>query len=167
MARVSNISRILRRFRRDESGVALAELAITLPITLLLFGVIVEGCRMLWSYQTAISGVRDAARYLGRVAPADICTTSGSVAGYTATLTEIVNENIHGSALFPAGITVTSVTPALTCIAGAYRVPIVPVIEVTATVSFTFPFAPLLAFGGHDQAGFSATIADQQRVYGS
>ena len=39
---------------------------------------------MFWSYQMAIGGVRDAARYLARVAPADICNTAGATLdGYT------------------------------------------------------------------------------------
>src|SRR5687767_807230 len=63
----------LARLARNERGVALVEFAILLPILLLLFAVTIEGTRMMWSYQTAIAGVRDAARYLGRITPSNVC----------------------------------------------------------------------------------------------
>ena len=84
-----------------------------MPMLLLLFAVIIDGGRMMWSYQTAVAGVRDATRYLARVAPVDICTTGGSVAGYTATLTGIVQNSIYGNQLFPNGIAVNSVMPSI------------------------------------------------------
>ena len=50
------------RFRREESGVALVEFALFLPLFALSFFVIVEFSRIFFSYQGAIVGVRDAAR---------------------------------------------------------------------------------------------------------
>jgi Flp pilus assembly protein TadG len=54
----------LHRFRRDEQGVQLLELAIVLPIMLLLFGVVAEFGRFFYEYSTAAKGARLGARYL-------------------------------------------------------------------------------------------------------
>lgn len=161
-----SLLRTLRRLRRDERGAALAEFAVTLPLTVLLFSVVVEGGRMFWSYQSAVAGVRDATRYLSRVAPHDVCN-GGSLASYTAQLETIVRETIDGSAIFPAGVTVTSVTPSLSCVSGSYRIPTISVAEVSASVSITFPFAGLMAFAtGRTQGTITTAISDEQRIFG-
>ena len=54
----------LIRFRRDEQGVQLLELAIVLPIMLLLFAGIAEFGRYFYEYTTLAKGARLGARYL-------------------------------------------------------------------------------------------------------
>jgi hypothetical protein len=54
----------LSRFRRDEQGVQLLELAIVLPILLLLFAGLAEFGRYFYEYTTAAKGARLGARYL-------------------------------------------------------------------------------------------------------
>lgn len=54
----------LNRFRRDEQGVQLVELAIVLPIMLLLFASLGEFGRYFYEYSTAAKGARLGARYL-------------------------------------------------------------------------------------------------------
>jgi hypothetical protein len=54
----------LNRFRRDEQGVQLLELAIVLPILLLLFAGLAEFGRYFYEYTTAAKGARLGARYL-------------------------------------------------------------------------------------------------------
>ncbi|KIC15197.1 hypothetical protein RA20_18770 [Leisingera sp. ANG-Vp] len=157
----------LAAFRRQENGAVLVEFALMLPVMLLVFAVIIEGGRMMWSYQAAISGVRDAARYLARVAPQDICTSGGSVAGYTPQLTAIVRESIQGDTLFPSNLTVTSVAPSLTCQAGTYRVSPSPVVEVRAGLTMTFPFAGVFTLNGGSRPAINTVIADQSRVFGT
>ena len=163
----SQINRRLRRFRGNESGAALVELALVLPITCLLFAVIIESGRMLWSYQSAIAGVRDAARYVARVVPSDICDGTAAIASYTADVESIVRNSIDGHALFPSGITITAVTPTLSCINGTYRIATVPVVRVAATLNITFPFADMLAFGGHVQNAITTSVYDEHRAYGT
>jgi Flp pilus assembly protein TadG len=54
----------LNRFRRDDRGVQLVELAIVLPILLLLFGAVAEFGRYFYEYTTVAKGARLGARYL-------------------------------------------------------------------------------------------------------
>lgn len=54
----------LNRFRRDEQGVQLVELAIVLPILCLLFGAVAEFGRYFYEYTTVAKGARTGARYL-------------------------------------------------------------------------------------------------------
>ncbi len=164
----AHMDRILRRFRRDDSGVALVEFAILLPMLFLVFAVIIEGGRLMWSYQSAAAGVRDAARYLARVAPSNICSTGGSVAGFTSDVETIVRTRTGGASIFPSGITITAVTPGLTCdTTGAYRVSPTPVASVTASLTVTFPLASLFQLAGQSVSTVNATITDQSKVFGT
>lgn len=52
------------RFRRDERGVQLLELAIVLPILMLLFAAVAEFGRYFYEYTTVAKGARVGARYL-------------------------------------------------------------------------------------------------------
>lgn len=54
----------LGRFRRDEQGVQLLELAIVIPIMLLLFAAVAEFGRYFYEYTTLAKGARVGARYL-------------------------------------------------------------------------------------------------------
>jgi hypothetical protein len=112
--------------------------------------------------------VRDATRYLARVAPADLCSAGGSVAGYATELEAIVETTITGAALFPAGVSVTSVTPSFTCISSlGLRQASVPVATVSANVSITMPFSQVLrVVNAAPAAVLNTTVSDQARVYG-
>lgn len=157
----------LRRLARNERGVALVEFAIVLPLLLLLFAVTIEGARMMWSYQTAIAGVRDAARYLGRIVPTDVCAPGQSFPDRNALLTQIVRDSFGGTTVIPTGVTVNSVTSSLTCVTGTYRVSPAPVAVVTATVTITFPFARIIAYAGGNLGTITTTITDRSRIIGS
>ncbi|HEY0728995.1 MAG TPA: TadE family protein [Pyrinomonadaceae bacterium] len=54
----------LNRFRRDEQGVQLLELAIVLPIMMMMFASLAEFGRYFYEYSTAAKGARLGARYL-------------------------------------------------------------------------------------------------------
>ena len=54
----------IRRFARDERGLQLAELAIALPICLLLFGATAEFGRFFYEYSTLAKATRAGSRYL-------------------------------------------------------------------------------------------------------
>lgn len=155
-----------RRFREDERGVALVELALALPLILVLFAVTMDGARMLWSYQKAVAGVRDATRYVSRFAPRDICP-SGSLSDFSASLKRIVEENVQGNDMTPGGVTIVSVTPSLACPAGTFRNGPVGIATVTATVNITMPFSGVFAMVGGSVGTFDATITDRTRIFGS
>jgi Flp pilus assembly protein TadG len=159
------ISRSLCRFRKEERGAALVEFALVLPIMLVFFGVTIEGARMMWSYQAASAGVRDASRYLAMVAPIDVCTSQNAVAGYTAELETIVATAISGGSIYPGGITINSVTP--TCAQGTHTGLHFGLVQVSASVTIDFPFGGLFTLAGGGLPGFTATVTDQHRVFGT
>jgi Flp pilus assembly pilin Flp len=166
-ARSRTVKSRLAAFLRQDCGAALVEFAILLPMLLLVFAVMIEGGRLMWSYQSTVAGVRDAARYLARVASSDICITGGGVSSYTGKLENIVRNSSSGDAIFPSGITINSVTPSITCIAGTYRVNPAPVAQVTASLTITFPFASVFAFAGQSLGTITTTVTDQSKVFGT
>lgn len=157
----------LRRFVRADEGAALVEFAIVLPMMLLVFAVIIEGSRVMLSYQATISGVRDATRYLSRVVPTDICTTGGPVSGHNSTLLAIVSSSTSGGSVMPSAVTINSVGSSLTCVSGTYRVSPAPVATVTANITITFPFAGLFTFAGSNLALITTTVTDRSRIFGT
>jgi hypothetical protein len=165
MASRSRIPLWLVRLARSESGAVLVEFALVFPIMLLFFAVIVESSRLMWSYQMAIEGVRDAGRYLARIAPVDICP-SGSVAGYATTLRDIVEDDIAGGGLFPPLVTVNSVTPSVSCVAGSYRTDPAPIATVSASLTITFPLGSIFGLFGSALTSVTTTVTDSARIYG-
>jgi hypothetical protein len=61
------LRRTAKRFSRSEGGAAAVEIAIVLPLLLLLGLGVVELGRTIWQYQIVTKGVRDGVRYLTRV----------------------------------------------------------------------------------------------------
>ena len=161
--------RRLRRFWHDESGTQFVEFAFILPMLVLIFAVIVDGGRMMWSYQATGAGVRDATRYLARVVPADVCgpSGSGSVANFTTKVGEIVQQSSSNAALLPDKETIKSVTPGLACVTGTYRPGTVGVASVTADLEITFPLSGTFRIFGMDQPTIQTRVSDQSRIYGS
>ncbi|SDL42044.1 TadE/TadG family type IV pilus assembly protein [Aliiruegeria lutimaris] len=162
-----HIPAMARRFARSENGAQLVEFAIVLPLMLVIFAVIIEGGRLMWSYQATNSGVRDATRYLARVVPSDICSSSASVADWQSAVETIVRESSSGDAFFPTGITITAVTPSLSCHTGSYRVPVVAVAQVTANLTVTFPFAGVFELVSGNLSTISTSVSDQSRIFGT
>jgi len=158
---------IFSYLRRQDSGTALVEFAILLPMLLLLFAVTIEGGRMFWAYQNVAAGVRDATRYVARAAPISLCATGGNLSGYTAIVVDIVRNSLDGTSPFPPSITITSVTASHTCIAGNFRVSPAPVVQITAVLEITFPFAPVFNFAGQSLGTITTSIFDQSRIYGT
>lgn len=154
-------------FLRREDGGALVELALVLPMMLVIFAVIVEGSRMLWAYQTTIVGVREATRYLSRITPQNICVTNGSVTGTTSTLTAIITQSASGGSLFPIDVTVNSVTPSYSCDSGDYRNSPIAIGQVSASITIDFPFGGLFKLVGSQPAAVQTVVSDQARIYGS
>lgn len=142
------------RFRREETGAALVEFGMILPLLLAFSAVVVEGGRLFWIYQSANAGVRDAARTLARLAPKDICPT-GSVAGYAAIADDIVVNSIYGKSVIPSGSTVLDVVETLRCPTDD-----LPIVEVRATLRIN------LIWSGMFGTSFDTQVQDESRIYG-
>jgi len=63
-ARPFKPARLVRRFARSERGTQLVELAIVLPVVLMLMGAAAEFGRFFYTYQTLAKATRTGARYL-------------------------------------------------------------------------------------------------------
>lgn len=172
--RVSKIVSSISKFGRNSSGTTAVEFAILLPVMMLTFGTIVEASRIYWNYQGAVSGVRDAARYLARITDNDVCGGAASVnntlTGGADTARMIIGRNLDldGNGLFPAAVTLStspSVSATYDCVVVA-GVGVVPVAVVDATVQIQMPLAPLFAFFGAANGQVVSTITDQSRVFG-
>lgn len=159
-------SSFLRRFCRAEDGAALVEFGLLLPMMMLFVGLCVEGARTYWSYQTTITGVRDATRYLSRVVDRDICTSGNTISEWDSKLTEIVRESHSGESLFPPSVRVETVTATLACQGGGLRGGTTPVATVSADLSIGVPFAGLFSFAGVETNAVRTNVSDSTRVLG-
>jgi hypothetical protein len=163
------------RVARREDGAVLVEFALVFPVMLLLFAVTVEATRMLWTYQKAISGVRDASRYIGRAANFDICSSGAAeIESWETRLADIVEEDILGADLFYSGVSVEGVNLVLTCIddngldggPDLYAADDVIIATVSADVLITFPLGNILALFGDELTSVNTSITDAVRIYG-
>ena len=103
------------RQRSDMRGIATVELAIALPVLLLLLTATVEIGRLLSEYDTLTKSVRNAARYLAAHAlqgTTGVVNITAPVQSATANLVVTGNVNGTGSSLLPglvsANVTVTN-----------------------------------------------------------
>lgn len=163
--------RISRRgfgFKRDEDGAVLVEFGIVFPVMLMLLMLMVEAGRMLWAYQIVVEGVREAGRYMSRIAPVEICQTGGSVAALGPTLQNIVSQKATGAgaAQLDQYVTVNSVTASHACVVGAYKISPTPVGTVTANVTINFPFSGIMSYFGQSMTSATAVVRDQSRIFG-
>lgn len=156
--------RIVQTVWKDESGAAIVEFAIILPMMLLFLGLSIEGARMFWAFQTTVAGVQDATRYLSRVLPADSCRAGGSTQGWDAKLGEIIRSNQSGGNPFPKAVAVTAIQSDLACTSGSYRGGQVGVATVTATLQMTYPLAGLIEITGHSFPTITTRVTDSARV---
>jgi len=94
----------LGRFRSDERGVQLVEVALVIPIMLLLFGAVAEFGRYFYEYTTAAKAARVGARYLASKS----VTSSTNYEAQAKNLVVYGNIAGTGSAVLP-GLTTANV----------------------------------------------------------
>lgn len=70
------------RKHRPQHGVALIELALTIPFMIMLSMVIIEFGRALYEYNTVTKSVRDAVRYLSAKTPSTLCPDAQNLVVY-------------------------------------------------------------------------------------
>lgn len=173
MSRFS-IKSCIRRFLALDRGAALVEFALILPTALVIFAVMFEAGRLMFAYQAAVSGVRDAARFAARAGNANIvCSLSESDWASFRERTEANLSALMGgeNSLFTVQtVTVGSECPPINDYLGSQvdlREPGVGVVTVSATVRIDFLFGPVLGLFGGSLSGVTARVNDQSRVYGT
>ena len=163
-----------RAFKSEQSGAAMVEFAIAIPCLLLVLAIIIEGTRFAYAHQAAASGLRDATRYVARIAQENPCL-AGQAAGNTqlqadfdGRVDDIVNFRFGtvNESVLPGGVTVTDVTPVLRCKAVDYSTTDISVVEITATLEYEFIFGGAFDFFNDRRDGFAFSISDQSRIFG-
>ncbi len=170
---------MLKRFGREQRGATAVEFAILMPIMMVCFGAIVEGARIYWNYQGAVSGVRDAARYIARIEdpeicagrPVDILLPEPSIIANDLTEEKIeANLGTGEDNLFPLGVSIVegSVSTRLRCVSTPGHVQdVTPVAVVAVQVRIDLPFGAVFEFfGNRNNTQMVSTISDQARIYG-
>lgn len=165
---------ISRFLRRSESGATAVEFVILMPVMMVCFGAIVEGSRIYWNYQGAVSGVRDAARYLARTTPEGICEsvtnpTWRSLPGGATEARRIIDRNLGsgGANLFPLAVGVNGVTASFSCPDLDLAIDPTPIARVQARLDIYLPFGTVFEFfGRRGTPKLQSTITDQSRIYG-
>jgi len=166
-----SLSRFLQRL---ESGATAVEFVILMPVMMVCFGAIVEGSRIYWNYQGAVSGVRDATRYLARITPETICegvadTSWRALPGGSTEALAIINRNLgSGSAnLFPLAVGINGVTASYSCPDLNLATNPTPIARVQASLDIYLPFGTVFEFfGRRGTSKLQSTVTDQSRIYG-
>lgn len=164
----------LLRFWRARSGATAVEFAILMPIMMVTFGAIVEGARIYWNYQGAVSGVRDATRYLSRITNEDVCVDKGVgehdiVANTDARPRIEANMRTGGTEnLFPTAVSLASLQTRVLCTQSPTDPAVlVPIAVVRANVVIDLPFGEVFRFfGQRNTDSLNTWVVDQSRIYG-
>jgi Flp pilus assembly protein TadG len=134
---------------KDARGIATVELAIALPVVLLLLTATVEVGRLLSQYDTLTKSVRDAARYLAANAlqgTTGVVNITPQVQSATTNLAVTGNANGTGGSLLPglvsANVTVTNLGAGYVSVSAAYTYQ--PILGATLP---TFGYGPATALG--------------------
>lgn len=133
---------LLRQFLRNERGAAAAEMALILPAALAVMFATFEGAHYMMTEQRVIKGVREAARYAGRLDFSLYGCPGGTFSGSTATI-----QNLARTGQLVGGVPRVSswenndTTVTVTCTAattGIYKVNgnFAPAVRVSARVSY-------------------------------
>jgi Flp pilus assembly protein TadG len=139
---------------RRQSGVALIELALLIPLLLVMTFVVTEFGRAIYQYNTITKSVRDAARYLTTQTPGTHVTEAQNLVVYGTTTA--------GSNPLALGLTTAMVSAAWPAPTGTNP----PISTVTVTVSgYSFNSVILsafgLPFGNVPYANITATMRSQ------
>jgi Flp pilus assembly protein TadG len=150
----------LKSLFQAEDGAALVEAAIILPIFLVLVGGVYEFGFFLYQEQLAVSGVRDAARYLALTSDATSMTNQAAAKNLAVT------GSINGGTSRVAGWSTSEVSVAIDSVdnsAGTYSGG--STIQLV-TVSTSFPDPTLGFLGPLDLKAPTISVSNQERVVG-
>lgn len=163
----------LASFLRDGRGAAAAEMALLLPLLAVLLFVTFEGGYFLWNEHKVVKGVRDGARYAGRLDFANYDCGAGT---YTGDQTPIKNltrtGQLSGGTAVVAGWQDSGVTIAVDCATdqdGLYgsNGGNAPRVKVVATVPYpASPLSDLVGVLGFDTSEITLNASAQSAVMG-
>jgi len=170
----------LRSFLGDRRGAAAAEMALVLPFLMVLFFVTFEGGYFLWNEHKVVKGVRDGARYAGRLPFSVFSACPASPAAPAAlTGTALVNiQEVTRTGKIASGtatvagwqdshITVTCDYVAST--GGLYNTNSGNAPRVTVRAAVPYPPSPLVDLAaalGFDTSGITLSASAQSPVMG-
>lgn len=162
---MTKLGQIIRRFQGDERGAALVEVAITVPLVLLLSAGVFEFSNILNTRLLLAAGVEDAARYMARCSSDwDTCkgraqnlAAKGAVSGGS--------ERVAGWLPATVDITPTS-TPATDVSTGTqlYLSNTSMVVVVDVSTSYSYPDLGFLSYLGF--GALTLSVSHQERVIG-
>jgi Flp pilus assembly protein TadG len=110
---------LVRTFIKNERGAAAAEMALILPAALALLFATFEGAWYVICEHQVIKGVRDAARYAGRLELSNYACPGGTFSGSTSTIQNLARTGkLSGGTANVRGWTNGQVNVAVTCTAG-------------------------------------------------
>ncbi|MFC3321151.1 TadE/TadG family type IV pilus assembly protein [Mesorhizobium cantuariense] len=161
---MTRFGKIIRRFQGDESGAALVEVAITVPLVLLLSAGVFEFSNVLNTRLLLEAGVEDAARYMAR------CSSDWDTCQGLAKNLAVNGAVTSGSARVPGWTTgeVTISKTSTAAIDGSGNIiylsstGTVDVVQVSTSMPYQdIGFLGYLGFGGIEIGG-----SHQERVFG-
>lgn len=148
-----------RTFLRDCSGAAAAEMALILPMLVTLLFVTFEGSYFLWNEHKVVKGVRDGARYAGRLAFSNYSSCAAAPNAPTALSTTAANTikevtrtgRMSGGTPTVAGWANAHVTVTCDIVsgqAGIYAANAGSAPRVTVSAAVPYPDSPLTSLAG-------------------
>jgi Flp pilus assembly protein TadG len=170
----------LRTFLGDRRGSAAAEMALILPLLMVVLFVTFEGGYFLWNEHKVVKGVRDGARYAGRLAFANYSTCAAAtgspttLGGQTATDIKQLTRTgkITGGTATINGWEDSHVTVTCDYVAGTgglYAANSGNAPRVTVSASVPYPPSPLTSLAGvlgFNPAGINLNASAQAAVMG-
>lgn len=133
---------LFRQFKNDQRGAAAAEMALILPAALAVMFTTFEGAHYIMSEQRVIKGVREAARYAGRLDFSNYGCPGETFSGSTATVQNLARTGqLVGGTARVSGWENDDITVTVTCTAtadGIYQANggYAPKVRVSAQVSY-------------------------------
>jgi Flp pilus assembly protein TadG len=142
--------RPLSTFLRDGAGAAAVELALVLPLALVLIFTASEAAYFIWNQHKVVKGVRDAARYAGRLDFSNFDCTTNSFSGNSSAVKNLARTGqLSGGTTVVPGWADSNITISISCLPGQQGLyGTVAGNAPRVTVSTRFAYQPLYgAFG--------------------
>jgi len=160
-------------FLRDRSGAAAAEMALLLPLLVVLLFVTFEGGYFLWNEHKVLKGVRDGARYAGRLDFSNYDCGSETFTGSEAPIKNVTRTGkLTGGTAVVVGWEDADVAITVDCATGQgglYGATSGDAPRVTVSAAVPYPSSPLsdlVAALGFDTSGINLNASAQSPVVG-